>query len=289
VDPLPLKRILAEPLVHFLVLGAALFAIYGVSDGGEARDDAIVVTPARIEQLAAGFARVWQRPPTTKELAGLVDDFIREEVYYREALALGLDRDDTIVRRRLRQKIEFLTEGATAGAEPTEAELASFLAADPGRFRVESRVSFRQIYLNPERRGDRVEDDARALLERLERTPGAEADSGDPFLLPDEYSDSTESDVRHAFGAEFVRQLLEAEPGRWTGPLGSSYGLHLVFIDEVSTGRPAELAEVREAVEREWRDRHRREQAEAFYAALLERYEVTVEWPEPREGGEDPP
>jgi hypothetical protein len=282
------KRFFGEPLVHFLLLGAALFVIYG-RGGGSAGGGSIVVSAARIGQLAAGFERVWQRPPMEDELRGLVEDFVREEVWCREALALGLDRDDTVIRRRLRQKVEFLTEGTIAIGEPSEQDLRAFLASHPERFRVEPRASFRQIYLSPDRRGERAPEDAREILATLrERDHPNPADLGDPFLLPLEFADTTPGDVRRAFGDEFARQLFEVETGRWTGPLTSGYGLHLVLVGERVEGRMPDLDEVRAEVEREWRETEQRERAEQLYAGLLERYDVTVEWPEAAAAG-DPP
>ncbi len=109
-------RVLREPLVHFLLLGGVLFLIFGLTNqtGTTNSDQRIVVSAGRIEQLATVFGKTWQRPPTSKELKGLIDDFVLEEVYYRQAVAMGIDRDDTIIRRRLRQKLEFLTDDVSS-------------------------------------------------------------------------------------------------------------------------------------------------------------------------------
>jgi len=156
-----MKRILREPLLHFLLLGAVLFAAYGVLSGSGASElGRIVVMQGKIDNLQASFSRVWQRPASQAELDGLVQDYIREEVLAREAMALGLDKDDTVIRRRLRQKMEFISDDISAQAQPTDAELSAYLQAHPDSFRVEQRFTFSQVYLNPEKHGQNLARDA---------------------------------------------------------------------------------------------------------------------------------
>lgn len=276
-----MRRLVKEPLVHFLALGVVLFVLYGLPGRPErAPERSIEVTPARIQQLAAGFQRAWQRSPTEEELRGLVDDYIREEVSYREALAMGLDRDDTVIRRRLRQKVEFLTEDAIDIAPPTDEELRALLDSEPDRFRIEPRVSFRQIFINRDGREESAREEARRLLSSLEEgKAGDPRELGDSLLLDHEFSDLTTGDIRRAFGGDFAEQLLEVETGRWAGPLTSGYGYHIVQVLRRTEGRMPALSEIRESVEREWSDRMRREQREAFYADLLSRYEISIQWP----------
>ena len=167
-------KLLREPLVHFLLLGAVLFGVFALlGDRGSERAGHIVVTPGHLEHLLVSFTRTWQRPPTAQELAGLIDDYIREEVLYREAVAMGLDRDDTIVRRRLRQKLEFLTEETAAMAAPSDEELQTFLQQHLDAFRVEPRLAFRHVYLRRDRRGDAANAEARHLLTQLTRSDAA--------------------------------------------------------------------------------------------------------------------
>jgi len=273
--------VLREPLVHFLLLGAALFGVFAlVGDRTSERTGRIVVTPAQIQHLAAGFTRVWQRPPTQRELDGLIEDYIREEVYYREALAMGLDRDDTIIRRRLRQKLEFLTEDLVQTNPPSDEDLTAFLQKNPDAFRVEPRLAFRHVYLNRDRRGKSADGDARRILAQL--TSGADPDTlGDVFLLEHDVKLSSRSEIAKLFGEKFTQKLLEIKAGRWAGPIESGYGLHLVFVRERAEGRLPGLAEVREAVQREWLAARRREVTEATYRRLRERYTVTVERSQP--------
>src|SRR5690349_15357207 len=198
-------KILREPLLHFLLLGAAIFGGYSLlSSARTARPGSIVVTEGRIEALVAAFSRTWQRPPTASEREGLIRDYIREEVYVREAIALGLDQDDIVIRRRLRQKLEFVSEGLTPEAEPTDGQLRAYLTAHPDAFRGEPRYTFRQVFLNPERRGDQLPREAARLLARLRRAVTDPETLGDPSLLERHIEAMPESQVAAQFGDQFA-------------------------------------------------------------------------------------
>jgi hypothetical protein len=281
--PPSVVALLREPLFHFVALGAALFALYAALDRDQADvPGAIVVSRGQIEHLAVGFSRVWQRSPTSEELDALIRDHIREEVYYREALAMGLDRDDTVIRRRLRQKLEFVSEDVAALAEPEESDLQSFLQSRPERFRTETKFTFAHVYLNPQRHGDRLAVDAHALLDRL-KDAGARADIsalGDRFLLASTYESVTVGEIARQFGEQFARALGDLIPGKWGGPLESGYGLHLVLVSERTQGRLPALEEVRDDVRREWMDAQRKAANEALFQKLLSRYTVTIERPQ---------
>jgi hypothetical protein len=276
------RGLLREPLVHFFVAGVALFAVWeGRSNGAATRTDRIVVSAATVETLAGNWARIRHRPPTAAELEGLIDDHIREEVLYREALALGLDRDDTIIRRRLRQKLEFVSEDVAVQVEPTEAQLEAFLSENPDAFRVEPRHSFRHVFLSPGRRGAALGRDAEQLLAALNQ-PGETQrveEEGDPFLLPFEFDATPSEEVRRLFGEEFAVALPTLEPGRWQGPIRSGYGVHLVLVERRVPGRVPALGEVRDSVRREWMAKTRRDTNEAFHQRLRSRYTVAVERP----------
>ncbi len=242
----------------------------------------MVVSAGKIEHLAALFARTWQRPPTREELEGLINDFIREEAAYREGMAIGLDRDDTIVRRRIRQKLEFIAEDLASQAEPNDDVLAAYLAAHPDQFRVEPRLTFRQVYLNPDQRRDAVETSTRELLVALNGDPTIDASTlGEPILLEHGYADVSMRDIANLFGQRFAAAAVELEPGAWQGPIESGYGVHLVFVDKRSEGRLPKLDEVRDQVRREWDNARRVEAIATFYREMLDRYEIVIEWPEP--------
>ena len=281
-----LHRWLREPLLHFLLLGVLLFALFEWLGGDRGvMSNRITVTTAQVQQLATAFTKVWQRPPTEEELKGLVDDYVREEIAYREAVAMGLDRDDTIIRRRMRQKLEFLVEDAASATPPTEAELQAYLDANPDTFRFEPQVAFRHVYVDPSVGGDAA-GRAQALLERL-RAAGPDAnveDLGDSIMLDPEVPLLRQDDVARLFGAEFAERVVALPTGRWEGPVQSGYGLHLVMLRELVPGREAALDEVRRDVERELLSQRRREQLAAMYDELLQKYSVTIEKPVTGEG-----
>jgi hypothetical protein len=275
-------KILREPLLHFLLLGAAIFGAYRLrSDARATQPGNILVTRGRIEALVAAFTRTWQRPPTASEREGLIRDYIREEVYVHEAIALGLDQDDMVIRRRLRQKLEFVSEDLTALAEPTDGQLSAYLAAHPDAFRVEPRFTFRQVFLDPHRRGARLSRDAARLLAALQRA-GADPDTlGDSSLLDDQIEAMPTSLVADQFGDQFAAVLNELPSGQWRGPVISTYGAHLVLVDGRMDGRVPALDEVRDVVRRDWANAQRTEASEKYYQALLRQYTVTVERRQP--------
>lgn len=276
-----MTRLLKEPLLHFLVLGAALFGLFHLVGKKEAEPDKIVVSAARIENLASGFTRTRQRAPSAEELRGLIEDYIRDEVFYREGKVAGLDRDDTVVRRRLRQKLEFMADD-TAAAEPSDEQLTAYLAANAERFSIEDRLTFRHVYLSASRR-DALEGDAKSVATKLADI-NADTDAttlGDPFLLGDEFRDMTRGDVVRAFGERFAEQLVDLEQGRWRGPVTSGYGMHFVRVSERAQGNVPPLDSIRATVRREWMSARRQEAEANLYRTLRDRYQVVVEVPSP--------
>lgn len=211
------RRVLREPLVHFLLAGAVLFAVFG-RGGAEpsSQDKEIVVTVADVERLGQVFERTWRRPPSDEELQKAVNDFVREEVLYRTALSLGLDKDDTIIRRRLRQKMDFLFEDTVS--VPEESDLRTFYAAHQDKFMAEALGSFRQIFIDTKRH-DNPEADARQLLRRLLSSQEDELTAGDPILLAESYSHTPITQIAALFGNEFAGELAKTPRGTWSGPL----------------------------------------------------------------------
>ena len=277
-----MKRLLKEPLVHFLVLGALLFAGYGMLNrNGAPAPGRIVVSQGQLASMREAFIRTWQRPPTREEWDGLIQDRVREEVYCREAVALGLDRDDTVIRRRLRQKMEFISDDIAAQVPPTDAELNAYLMAHPDKFRVEQQFTFRQLYLNPAKHGESLARDTTHLLAKLNQAGGTAglAALGDPFLLDYSFTAVTAGEIGKQFGEGFAVKLSGLPTDQWQGPVESGFGVHLVFISERTEGRLPALADVRDAVRREWDNARRQESNEKFYQDLLKRYTVTIEPP----------
>lgn len=288
-----MERLLREPLLHFLLAGTALFLIYDVLRGGESdapRD--IVITEARVEALAENFATVWMRPPTPQEIKGLVDDYVAEEIFYREGVAMGLDQDDTVIRRRLRQKMEFIAEDAATAIEPSDEQLKAYLAQHAAKFVSPTEVTFVQVYFNTGKRGDSARADAERLLAELQagRGPADPAEAGDPTLLPAGMQVASPQAIANAFGSDFAAQVEEAPVGQWSGPLQSGFGLHLVRVDERTAGALPDFEEIRPVVLREWQAEQRTESNKRFLDSLRARYEVRIEGPaavlfEPVAGG----
>lgn len=270
-----IKKLWREPLVHFLLIGAALFLFYDLTrEQGSEAPNRIVVSSGQVEQLAANFKRTWMRPATEAELAALVENHVREEVFYREALAMGLDQNDPLVRRRMRMKLEFILEDLSS-QEVTDEVLTTFLQQHPNKFRSEAQVSFQQVYLNPDKRED-LATDAKKLLASL--NGGAESESvGDPTLVPYEFSLATQSEIARSFGERFAQDVVKLIPGDWTGPVYSAYGGHLLKVSERVEARQPELAEIRAVVEREYLVQRRKEQKNLAYQTLREGYQVTIE------------
>ena len=273
---------LREPLLHFLLIGAALFLLYRALNGNEPSSPrSIVVSESRVEALAENFAKTWMRPPSAAELKGLVDDYVAEEVYYREAIAMGLDRDDTVIRRRLRQKMEFVTDDVALAETATDAQLQAYLDAHRDKFVEPAQVTFRQVFLSRERRGEAVGRDAARLLAQLQAGKAvAEVQSlGDATLLPPGMDSATPQDIDNTYGSEFADEIAKAPPGQWTGPIASGYGVHLVKVDRRNAGTLPPLAQVRPAVEREWEAGQRRQAKDALLRQLMSKYDVRIEGP----------
>ncbi|MDN3512162.1 MAG: peptidylprolyl isomerase [Candidatus Jettenia sp. CY-1] len=276
-------RLLREPLVHFLILGAVLFCIFIIVNQGDNKKKEgtpVVITHGRIQQLRETFTAQRGRSPTEEELHEIIEDHIREEILYREAMHLGLDRDDTIIRRRLAQKIQFLYEDLLTVKDPTDTELQQYFTAHADLYRQPDRLSFVHIYFSTDRRGVvEAEKTAQALLTdlRKESISFEPPELGDPFLLQHDCQQYSEQEVAELFGNDFARAVFSLKTGEWEGPVLSSYGIHLVMVSERLEGRMPSLSEVHSEVENDWRYAWRQETNIAAYQRLRERYEVVIE------------
>ena len=276
------KNLVREPLVHFLLLGALIFGAFKFISSETIEPGKILITQGRIESLEIAFSRTWRRPPTASELEGLIRDYVREEVFAREAVALGLDKDDTIIRRRLRQKLEFVSEDVAAHAEPSDEQLREYLKEHADAFRGDRRFTFKQVYLNSQQRGTNLRRDASQLLAQLRRSGGQTDIStlGDSLLLENGFKGIAAAEVVKQFGEQFAATLGEMRAGQWEGPIESGFGVHLVLMTERTDGSMPALEDVRAAVRREWSNARRLEANEKFYRTLLQRYNVTIELPQ---------
>jgi hypothetical protein len=270
---------LKEPLIHFLLLGAIIFLIYNQVAGKGSAPGEIFISRGQQENLLNTFGRTWQRPPTPEEFQGLLQDYVRQEIAYRESQAMGLDKEDIVIRRRLRQKLELLAEDVASLAAPSDQDLQAYLDTHTADFVVEPRLTLRQVYFSRDRRGAETERDALQLLQRI-GTDGPDGEFeqfGDPLPLPPELRDVRESEIARLFGSVFTDGLQGLETGHWTGPVESGFGLHLVFIEAREAGRAPELAEVREAVQREWLSERRQAAVDGLYERLAENYTIEIE------------
>ena len=273
-----IARLLREPLLQFLALGAMLFALYGfVGKRSPEAIETIVVSASRLANLADGFARTWQRPPSEEEKKGLVEDYIREEVFYRAGKDLGLDLDDVVVRRRVRQKMELLAEEVST-PEPTEEQLRAYFDSNPERFRTESRLSFRQIFLSNTGHGQTIEADVKRVSAALAAgVEGDEAALGDRLPFEQEYRSMTLRDLTRTFGDSFAKAIFTVEKGGWQGPITSSYGRHFVLIEQRSDGTLPSFEMVKPQVVRQWSVAQRTEAEQKLYRSLRDHYQVVVE------------
>jgi hypothetical protein len=272
-------RLREEPLAHFLVLGVLLFAADRLlPKGGRPGSAEIVVTRGQIQSMATLFERTWRRTPTPAEVDGLIDAYVREDVLYREGLALGLDRDDPVIRQRVRLKMDLLSEDAAAMIEPTERDLQAYLDTHAARFTVEPRYTFAQVFLDPGRHGVQTDGTAQALLVRLRRGDRQDAeDVGDATMLPHRFENVSSTDVARTLGQAFATALAGFPPGQWRGPVPSGFGVHLVRVQERMEARRPALAEVRAEVVREWGRDQRLAANERVYQDLRRRYMVAIE------------
>jgi hypothetical protein len=273
-------KLLRDPLLHFVLIGAVLFAGYELINGGEltpSATDPVHIGEGEIRWLRDTFANQWQRPPTEDELRGLVAGFLEEELFAREAKVLGLDQNDTIVRRRLAQKLTFLVDDTSRIVEPTDDELRKFYDANVKRFQAQPRITFTQLFFNPEKR-QHAESDARAALVSISaKGANGEASGGDPILLENEFHEVDEQTVSNMFGSAFAREIFLMNPDSWAGPVKSGYGVHLVRVTDLNPAISRPFEEVRPKILEEWRHQQEVEARAAYLGKLREKYGVVID------------
>ncbi len=288
------KRWLREPLLHFLILGAALFALYAYINrgrGGVEPSKQIVVSLDDLREMDVYFESQWHRQPTPAEFAAMVEDKVREDVLYREALAMGLDKDDTIVKRRMAQKMQFLAEDVAAAHEPSSAQLRTWFDKHQEKFALPSRISFRHIYFSPDKRGNNAHDDAAKALTQL---TGQAADSklaasmGDRFMFQDYYGDRAPDAIAKEFGPPFAVAVEKLKPGSWQGPVESGYGWHLVYVTTVIPGRIPAFEEIESDVKTAWLGEQKRQAWEKAYAEMRSKYTVLLPGPPSNDASQAP-
>jgi hypothetical protein len=277
-----IARWLREPLLQFLVVGVLLFGAWEVVSPDSVNrgpSNRIVLTDDDLKQLATTWIMAGRAPPSPEQMQRLVDDKVREEVLYREALALGLDKDDTIVKRQLARKMEFLAEDVSKLGEPKPGELKAWFEKNRKRFALPARISFRHVYFSPDRRGAMVRTDAEQALRQLAGkpmdSPGV-ATAGDRFMFQQFYGDRPFDEIARQFGPRFARALVELAPGAWAGPIESGYGWHVVFAESLTPERIPDFEEIEADVKTAWVEDRRNEVRARMYEAMRARYEVVL-------------
>jgi len=267
-----------------MLIGAVIYGAYGAfaEPASDETDKTIVVSAAEVEWMRSSWQKRWNRPPTDKEMDGLVQQYIRETVLYREALTMGLNQHDQVIRRRLAQKLEFLAKDLVTLTPPGEKELQAYFAANQARYQEPIRYTFTQVFVDPDKRGDATLPDAETIKAALIAKGDAIEDAeelGDGFMLQNYYPEQSPLEIRKNFGSGFAESLLALAPGQWHGPVLSGYGVHLVYVSHVAEPPAPVFAEVRERVTEDWKADKGEELNEKFYARLRDRYTIVVESP----------
>lgn len=278
------RRWFREPLVHFLLIGALLFAVYGLQHRGSGIETSkrIELTMDDLRQLEVSFESQWHRPPTPREFAGLAESRVREEVLFREALSMGLDKEDTIVKRRMAQKMEFLSEDVASAHEPSTSELKAWFEKNGQRFSLPTRATFRHLYFSPDYRGQNAHNDAVKALAKIAGQPEDSkfaAALADRFMFQDYYGDRSPEQLAKEFGPGFAKAIFQLKPGSWQGPIQSGYGWHLVWIDSFNPGRVPALEEVEPDVKAAWLADQRAEAWRKAYESMRAKYVVLLPAP----------
>ncbi len=267
-------RVLKEPLLHFFLIGAAIFVWFHiVAPESESVEDLekITLDEDDVALLSARFEAQWKRPPSDSELKALVDASIREEVLVREARQLGLDRGDPLIRTRLSQKMDYLTEAIATSIVPNDEDLEVFLQENAERYATPVMVAFNQVFLGEEPGEAEIEKALATLRAKQEIS-----ELGGSTLLPASMPLSATRVVESVFGGGFSQSITEVETGQWTGPIRSGYGIHLVEVVAVEPSRTPPLAEIHDAVLRDWRRAMSEDLAQAQYQSLAEKYEIVA-------------
>jgi peptidyl-prolyl cis-trans isomerase C len=281
-----MTRLLREPLLHFLLIGALLFGLYGLAPPGPttavAPSKEIRLSLDEINQLTQLFQSQWRRLPTPQELQRLVEAKVEQEILYREALAMGLDKNDEIVKRRMAQKMQFLAEDVAAAREPTADELKAWYEANSAKFAQPPRLSLRHLYFSPDRRGARARDDAQQALAQLAGQPvdtKIASSLADPFMFQEYYRDRSPEFLGKEFGAPFALAVAKLPPGSWQGPVESGYGWHLVFVDTAVPGRVPAFEEIEVDVRAAWLREQKALAWEKSYKTMRAGYTVLLPGP----------
>ena len=273
-----IKRCLRQPLLHFLVAGFALFVLYGGLHRSTVNQDPqrIEITPEVVQRIAISWLARWQRPASEQQLQGLIDEYVKEEILYREALKLGLDKDDTIIRRRLAQKMDFLAEDVASLREPAPGVLEAWYNQHQDQYAPPPLATFHHLFFALDKRGADAQVQAQAALNGLTDKNSGE---GDAFMFKSAYTEQSQDQVARVFGSTFALSLFKLTPGKWVGPVESGFGWHLVWIDALAKPPAPDFETVAQQVKSDWLSEQRSESKRVSFEALKARYEVVVMMP----------
>jgi hypothetical protein len=283
-QPSAVGRFLREPLVHFLLFGAAIYLVYALqgqpAGEEEANDRTVVVSTGEIAWMLESWEKRWGRPPTQEELDGMIREYAKETILYREAIAMGLDKDDIIIRRRMAQKLTFMFEDLLQPKPPSGEQLQAYFEENIDAYSLPARITMTQVFIDPDKHGDQTLEYAAAMKTMLERSDDpvtAGRAAADSFMLQVYHPERVETELARDFGSEFARSVFELEPGKWHGPVLSGYGTHLVYVSHRTETQPQPFTDVEATVLQNWQDERRVELNEQFVANLIDRYQVVVE------------
>ncbi len=271
-----IRELRGEPMLHFLLIGIALFGAYRWMAPGESAGHRIVITQGVVDDLVTQHVAARGREPSSTELNHLIELYVRDEVLYREGARLGLDRDDIVVKRRVRQKIELIAEEDASTRAPSDADLAAYLVANPARFVQPAILTFEQVFLGESTTGPRVVQAVAVAREALRNGTDPE-ELGEPTLLPYRMTRTPADLVAREFGASFAAALETVPVGAWAGPIDSSFGAHYIRVLVRTPAAAPELADVRNQVVREWENERRQRARTEAYAKMRAGYEVSIE------------
>jgi parvulin-like peptidyl-prolyl isomerase len=279
------QRALKEPLVQFLLAGLAVFLVFGLRGNDvDPSSRTIIIGEPQLQRLAASFTQTWQRSPTQEEIDALIRDYIKEEVYYREALRLGLDADDVIIRRRLRSKMEYFAASEVENVRPKDAVLEKMLTKNPAKYAADAEYSFDQIYLGTAS-ADIIAAKGKQIAAELAKLPAGGAawqQYGDALSVPRSMDNASKTEVARQFGDEFTGALANIAATKkdiWTGPVPSGFGTHWVRVRELRSSKMPALSEVRQAVENDWRAATITNREAKAYQTLLDGYTIKIAQP----------
>jgi parvulin-like peptidyl-prolyl isomerase len=276
-----IRSLLREPMLHFVLLGIVLFGAYHWMTPGSSGADRIVISQGVVDDLVTQHVAAKGREPAAAEMRHLIDSYVRDEILYREGVKLGLERDDIVVKRRVRQKIELIEEEEAAARTPTDADLSAYLTANQARFVQPAILSFDQVFLGQATSGPDVMQAVAVTRDALQKGIAPEA-LGQRTLLPRRLTRIPADLVARDFGAAFATALEQAAVGEWAGPIDSSLGAHYVRVSERTPAATPPLGAVRDQVVREWENDRRQRARNDAYARMRGRYDVSIEASAPR-------